>query len=103
MQLTEQLPAGVWITRALRAVPALHHVRIESHDHVTALLRDAFLAAHPHARRDEVWLAIRLAVESMYAAHELLFDEPALDAEAVGRMMAKMVAGQFTRLKRKRA
>ena len=50
-----------------------------------------------------MWLAIRLAVESMYAAHELLFDEPTLDAEAVGRMMAEMVAGQFTRLKRKRA
>jgi AcrR family transcriptional regulator len=103
VQLTEQLPAGVWITRALRAVPALHHVRIESHDHVTALLRDAFVEAHPHAKRDEVWLAIRLSVESMYAAHELLFDEPTLDPEAVGRMMAEMVAGQFTRLKRKRA
>lgn len=103
VQLTEALPAGVWITRALRAVPALHHVRIESHDHVSALLRDAFMAAHPQARRDEVWLAIRLSVEAMYAAHELLFDEPTLDAQAVGRMMAEMVAGQFARLKRRRA
>jgi len=101
VRLTEQMPAGVWITRALRAVPALHHVRIESHNHVTGLLRDAFVAAHPHAPPKDVHLAIRLSVEAMYAAHELLFDEPALDAHAVGRMMADMVASQFARLKRK--
>src|SRR5262249_33298826 len=75
--------------------------RIESHDHVTALLRDAFMAAHPHAKRAEVRLAIRLSVEAMYAAHELLFDDPSLDARAVGRMMADMVASQFARLKRR--
>ena len=103
IELTEELPGGVWITRALRAVPALHHVRIESHDHVTALLSDAFLQAHPHADAAEVRLVIRLSVEAMYAAHELLFDAPHLDAQAVGRTMSAMVASQFARLKKRPA
>jgi AcrR family transcriptional regulator len=101
VELTEQVPAGMWITRALRAVPALHHVRIESHDHVTQLLLEAFMQAWPHADRDEVRLVTRLSVEAMYAAHELLFDAPQLEAEAVGRAMSAMVASQFARLKKK--
>ncbi len=101
VELTRELPAGVWITRALRAVPALHHVRTESHNHVTAVLQAAFMTAHPHADAAEVRLVIRLAVEAMYAAHELLFDEPEFDAQAVGTVMSAMVACEFARVKRK--
>ena len=43
LELTRALPAGVWITRALRAVPALQAVRIGSHRHVAALAA----GAHP--------------------------------------------------------
>ena len=101
VELTERIEGGVWVTRALRAVPALHHVRTGSHDHVTQLLTDAFLQAHPHADAQEVRLVVRLSVEAMYAAQELLFDEPALDAQAVGRTMSAMVASQFARLKKR--
>lgn len=97
---TREMPAGAWITRALRAVPALQHVRTGSHDQVSGQLRAAFLAAHPRADAGEVGLVIRLAVEAMYAAHELVFDQPSLDESAVGRVMAAMVAGEYARLRR---
>jgi len=98
--LTEQMPAGVWVTRALRAVPSLQHVRNRSHDLVTELLLGAFMGAHPLAEEPRARLTIRLAIDALYAAQELLFDDPAQDAEAVAQTMAEMVAGQLLRLRR---
>lgn len=100
--LTEQMPAGVWVTRALRAVPALQHVRNGSHDQVTEMLMAAFIAAHPQAEPARVRLNFRLAIDALYAAQELLFDQPGLDPQAVAETMAEMVAGQLQRLRRAR-
>jgi AcrR family transcriptional regulator len=101
LELTKALPAGVWITRALRAVPALQAVRIGSHRHVAALIEGAFMAAHPSVDRAEVRVFARLAIESAYASQEMLFDDPDLDPIVVGRMLAAMVAGEAVRLRRR--
>ncbi|UDF37009.1 UNVERIFIED_ORG: TetR/AcrR family transcriptional regulator [Shinella sp. XGS7] len=99
--LTQEIPAGVWVTRALRAVPTLQHVRNRSHDEVTELLLGAFLSAHPGADAVRSRLSIRLSIDALYAAQELLFDDPAQDAQAVAQTMAEMVAGQLMRLRRR--
>ena len=101
--LTQEIPAGVWVTRALRAVPTLQHVRNRSHDEVTELLLGAFLSAHPRADAVRSRLSIRLSIDALYAAQELLFDDPAQDAQAVAQTMAEMVAGQLMRLRRRAA
>jgi AcrR family transcriptional regulator len=101
--LTQEIPAGVWVTRALRAVPTLQHVRNRSHDEVTELLLGAFLSAHPKADAVRSRLSIRLSIDALYAAQELLFDDPAQDAQAVAQTMAEMVAGQLMRLRRRAA
>jgi AcrR family transcriptional regulator len=98
LKLTEAAPGGVWITRALRAVPALQKVRIESHRHVTGLIEAAFMQARPHADRARVRVFARLSVEAAYASHEMLFDDPELDAMAVGRMLASMISAEAARL-----
>jgi len=100
LQVTEAEPAGVWITRALRAVPALQEVRIASHRHVTRIIEDAFMTAHPQARRAEVQIFARLAVETAYATQEMLFDDPSLDPLAVGRMLASMIGAESVKLRR---
>jgi AcrR family transcriptional regulator len=100
LALTEAAPAGVWITRALRAVPALQDVRIASHRHVTGLIEQAFMAAHPAAPRAAVRVFARLAIESAYATQEMLFDDPGLDPMAVGQVLASMVAGEALRLRK---
>ena len=100
LEVTVAQPAGVWITRALRAVPALQDVRTASHRHVTGLIEAAFMAAHPQASRSEVKVFGRLAIEAAYAAQEMLFDDPALEAAAVGRMFASMVAGEAVKLRK---
>ncbi|MCE4539809.1 TetR/AcrR family transcriptional regulator [Pelomonas sp. P7] len=101
LRLTEQMPAGVWVTRALRAVPSLKDVRIRSHDAVTDLLLQAFMAAHPNVDPARARVSIRLAIDAQYAALELLFDDPSQSPEAVAEVMAEMVAGELARLRRK--
>jgi len=99
LEMTRRAIAGEWITRALRAVPSLAPVRLESHAHVTGLLVAAFAVAYPAVPPARVRLVSRLAVEVMYSALELMFDDPALDAGEVGRVMSHMVTAQVKQLR----
>lgn len=99
--LTRELPAGLWVTRALRAVPALSHVRVESHAFVSGLIVQTFMQVYPRAPAQEVAVLARLAVEMVYAALEMLFDDPSLDEKAVGQALAEMLAHRFAAVRRK--
>ena len=100
LALTRKAVAGEWITRALRAVPSLAPVRIESHEHVTGLLVAAFAVAYPDVPTARVRLVSRLAIEVMYSAQELLVDDVTLDATEVANVMSHMVTTQVTQLRR---
>jgi AcrR family transcriptional regulator len=100
LELTRRATAGEWITRALRAVPALSPVRVGSHDHVTGLIVTAFTAAYPTIDAARARLTARLSVEVMYSAHELLFDDPTLEPREVGELMSGMVAAQVAALRK---
>jgi AcrR family transcriptional regulator len=97
-RVTSETTAGVWITRALRAVPALQRVRLESHELVTQAQAEMLAASFPHADPDALRLVGRVAVEMVYAAVELLFDDPPLDAQAVAQIVAAMVASYLNRI-----
>jgi AcrR family transcriptional regulator len=99
--LTRELPQGLWVTRALRAVPALSPVRVQSHAYVSSLISDAFLRAYPNAPAADVGVLARLAVEMVYAAMEMLFDDPSLDDKAVGWTLAEMLAQRVQDLRAK--
>ena len=103
LAVTRKATAGEWITRALRAVPSLAPVRLESHEHVTGLLVAAFAVAWPAVPEARVRLVSRLAIEVMYAAHELLVDDAALDADEVAAVMSHMVTTQVVQLRRETA
>jgi len=103
LALTRAAIAGEWITRALRAVPSLAPVRIESHDHVTGLVVAAFALAYPGVPQARVRLVSRLAIEVMYSAQELLVDDVTLDADEVAAVMSHMVATQVLQLRKAQA
>ena len=103
LEMTRKSTAGEWITRALRAVPSLAPVRIESHDHVTGLLVAAFAVAYPAVPQARVRLVSRLAIEVMYSAQELLVDDATLDADEVATVMSHMVTTQVVQLRRETA
>lgn len=97
-RVTHETVGGMWITRALRAVPALQKVRLDSHEQVTDAQATLLAEAFPHADAQELRLVGRIAVEMLYAAVEMLFDEP-LNAQAVARIVAAMVASQLATIR----
>lgn len=103
LEITRKAIAGEWITRALRAVPSLAPVRLESHEHVTGLLVAAFALAYPQVPQARVRLVSRLAIEVMYSAQELLVDDATLDALEVATVMSHMVTTQVMQLRKERA
>lgn len=96
-EVTRRTEAGIWIMRALRAVPALQQVRLSSHAAVTESQARLLAGAFPAAEPSELRLASRLVVEMIYASIEMLFDEP-MDPKAVARMLGGMMASQLDRL-----
>jgi AcrR family transcriptional regulator len=97
-QVTVETVGGVWIMRALRAVPALQEVRLASHAAVTHEQALLLAKALPKANAAELKLVSRIVVELIYATVEMIFDEP-LDVKAVARTVAGMVASHLGRIK----
>ena len=96
-EVTLQTVGGVWIMRALRAVPALQQVRLASHAAVTRGQAKLLAMALPQANKTELGLVSRVVVELIYATVEMIFDEP-LDVKAVARTVAGMVASHMARI-----
>ncbi|QDL53327.1 TetR/AcrR family transcriptional regulator [Rhodoferax aquaticus] len=103
LDLTRAMPEGLWVTRALRAVPTLAPIRIASHAHVAGLIVHAFMSAHPHAQINRVRTLARLSVEMVYAALEMLFDDPSQDEHATGEALAEMLARQVVLVRQTRS
>lgn len=97
-EATVQTVGGVWIMRALRAVPALQQVRLASHAAVTKEQTELLAQAFPDVNPAELQMVSRIVVELVYATVELLFDE-ALDVKAVARTVAGMIASHLTRIR----
>jgi AcrR family transcriptional regulator len=93
--ITFDFPAAVWIMRALRAVPSLQTVRLESHESVAEESFGALLARFPHADRSQLRLATRLATEVMYSATEMVLDNPDLDSLQITAEVSEMVVRYF--------
>ncbi|WP_234409508.1 TetR/AcrR family transcriptional regulator [Ideonella sp. B508-1] len=97
-EVTKNTPGGVWIMRALRAVPALQDVRLASHAAVTQEQARLLAQALPQTPLAELTLVSRTVVELIYATVEMIFDEP-LDVKAVARMVAGMLASHMVHLR----
>jgi AcrR family transcriptional regulator len=98
-RLTSETVGGAWITRALRAVPALSAVRLASHRQVTEEQTRRLRKVFPQAAADELRTVSRVTVELLYSAVEMLFDEPSLDVRAVSTVISSMVASYRLYLK----
>lgn len=74
-RVTASEVGAVWTLRALRAVPQLTHVRIESHRLVTDRMADAYAPLLPNLPREVLWRRLRISVEFGFAADEMLNEE----------------------------
>jgi AcrR family transcriptional regulator len=96
--ITRRIPGGIWIMRALRAVPLLRDIRIASRDRVAKHLSEHLTAAYPGVPESELFRAARLTTEVAYAATEMVLEEPALDEARINEDVCWMVAMHYQRL-----
>lgn len=91
-RVTSHFPGGGWVMRALRAVPMLSAVRIESREMVAERDFAALTERFPKSDKQQLRVASTLCVEAMYAALELVADQPELDADLVLGEIAYMTS-----------
>ncbi|XRD81615.1 TetR/AcrR family transcriptional regulator [Dyella halodurans] len=97
-QVTRETTGGIWIMRALRAIPVLQEVRLASAREVVAQVTAQLAEAFPGADPEQMKLFSRVADSMAYAALEMLFDDPTLDPMAVMQVVAASMASQVERL-----
>ena len=74
-KVTASEPGAIWTLRALRAVPQLAHVRIESHRMVTDRMVKVYAPLLPELSKKVLWRRVRIAIEFGFAADEMLNEE----------------------------
>ncbi|MBP7705494.1 MAG: TetR/AcrR family transcriptional regulator [Caulobacter sp.] len=97
-EITRQAPGGVWIMRALRAIPMLRDIRVESRDKVAEQIGESLRAMYPAVPEVELYRSARLTTEVMYAATELVLEEPDQDEDRINEDVCWMVALHYQRL-----
>lgn len=97
-EITRQIPGGVWLMRALRAMPPLRDIRVASRDKVAKFISERLTAAYPQVPEAELFRAARLTTEVAYAATEMVLEEPGLDEARINEDVCWMVALHYQRL-----
>lgn len=90
-EVTDSEPGGVWIERAMRAVPQLAHVRIESHREVTDAMLEVYAPLLPKVNKRALWRRLRMTVEFGYAIDEMLHEEDRLSRGEIFREAAELL------------
>jgi AcrR family transcriptional regulator len=91
-KITREFPGGGWVMRALRAVPTLSQVRIQSRESVAVRDYESLVERYPNVDKRVLRIAATLCVEVLYASMELVIDQPELDADLITQEISHMTA-----------
>lgn len=84
-------PGGVWTMRALRALPNLAHVRLESQRMFTDQMFAFYKRLAPNVPDDLLWYRLRIRAEFGFVIDELAIEEDRIPHEWLFREAAKMI------------
>ncbi len=101
--IARRAPGGLAVMRALRAVPLLQRLRFASRDLVAARMAEALRPGYAPECWPRLDLGARLMVELMYAASEMVLEEPDRDADALTREACRMSTLYFSSFAREEA
>ena len=90
-EVTAAESGAVWTLRALRAVPQLAHVRIESHRIVTERMVKAYAPLVPELSKKVLWRRVRISIEFGFAADEMLNEEDLIKPDDIIKEAARML------------
>lgn len=83
VRVTRSQSGGMSILRAIRAVPALQQVRIESRDKVLAQHLKSLRQRRPDVPEAQLRSAVRLSEEVAYGVIEMILEDPQLDEDRI--------------------
>jgi AcrR family transcriptional regulator len=98
-QITRDYPGGVSVMRAIRAIPLLHDTRLSSRDRVAEQLFLHLRCRSSRGSDEELRIAIRVSIELMYAAIEMVVGEPGPDDDKITHEACVMIALYFERFR----
>lgn len=84
-------PGAIWTMRALRAIPSLAHVRLESQRMNTDRLFQIYRRSFPDMDPDLLWQRLRIRAEFGWMVDELAMEESRLPRDALFREAARMM------------
>lgn len=90
-EVTAAEPGAVWTLRALRSVPRLAHVRIDSHRLVTDRMAEVYGPLLPDMPREMLWRRLRISVELGFAVDEMLNEEDRIARDDLFRDAAELL------------
>ncbi len=101
--ITRSQPGGLWILRAIRAVPVLQEVRTTSRNKVLDRMFEVLRDAYPTVADEHLRTAMRLSEQMTYAAVEMIIEDPELDDALVAEEVSWMVSLYYQQLAKRRA
>jgi AcrR family transcriptional regulator len=97
IKITRAQPAALWIARAMRAVPMLREVRVQSRDKVVEVLYEALRPRYPNTSETMLRMAVRLNIELSSAAVEMIVEEPEHNTDELVTELSWMMVRYFER------
>jgi AcrR family transcriptional regulator len=85
-------PGAIWTMRALRALPNLAHIRLESQRMNTDRLFDFYKRIYPHADPKQLWYRLRIRSEFGWVVDELALEEDKLPHDVLFREAARLMS-----------
>jgi len=95
--ITRAQPGALWILRALRAVPTLRAVRVQSRGRVADRLLAALSLRYPNAAEAELRRTVRLNLELAIAVTELVLEEPDQEPDEISADFSRLIVGYYAR------
>lgn len=92
-EVTASEPGAVWTMRALRALPHLAHVRLESQRMLTDQMFEFYRRVLPEADPKFLWYRLRIGCEFGFMVDELALEEGRIPHETLFREAARLFGG----------
>jgi AcrR family transcriptional regulator len=75
VEVTSSEPGAIWTLRALRAVPKLAHIRLESQRQTTDQMFEFYRRIYPDIPSEILWCRVRVVAEFGFVVDELALEE----------------------------
>ena len=96
-EVTRAQPGALWVARAMRAVPMLRQVRIESRERLVEAFYNALRSQYKNTGDSMLRTGVRLSIELTSAASEMILEEPDAEVEEITRELTWMMVLYFAR------